>query len=69
MTEEASRIIKNIRQMEVALADPAPNDNLPLGDENLEITTPLSRCLKVLKEKHNAIAKIHRERLEEIKSE
>ncbi|KAL9122513.1 MAG: hypothetical protein Q9187_000931 [Circinaria calcarea] len=67
LTEEAYRIIKTIRQMEASLEDYKPHDDYALEDERLKVTVPLSRCLKGLKEKHNAIAKIHRERFEQVK--
>ena len=68
LTEEAYRIIKTIRQMEASLEDHKPNDDYSPEDEDLKVTVPLSRCIKGLKEKHNAIAKIHRERFEQVKS-
>ena len=69
MTEEAFRIIKTIKQMEASLEDHKPNDDYQLHDDELKVTTPLAGCLQTLKEKHNAIAKIHRERFEQVKSE
>ena len=68
MTEEAYRIIKTIRQMEASLEDEKPHEDYALEDEHLKVFTPLARCLKGLKEKHNSIAKIHRERFEQVKS-
>lgn len=68
MTEEAHRIIKTIKQMEESLEDHKPNDDYQLSDEELKVTTPLAGCLQMLKEKHNTIAKIHRERFEQVKS-
>ena len=68
ITEEAYRIIKTIRQMEASLEDNKAHADYPLEDEHLKVFTPLSRCLKSLKEKHNSIAKAHRERFEQIKS-
>lgn len=68
MTEEAYRIIKTVRQMEASLEDRKPDDKYALEDEELKVTAPLSRCLKGLKEKQNAVAKIHRERFEQVKS-
>ncbi len=61
-------MIKTIKQMEASLEDRAPNDAYQLDDEELKVTVPLTRCLQVLKEKHNTIAKIHRERFEQVKS-
>ena len=68
LAEEACRIIKTIKQMEASLEDHKPVNTLPLEDETLKVTFPLSRCLKGLKEKHITIAKIHREKFEEVKS-
>ena len=68
LTEEAYAIIKSIRQMEGSLEDDKLNKDYPLEDDTLKVTLPLSRCIKNLKEKHNTIAKIHRERFEQVKS-
>ena len=68
LTEEAHRIIKTIRQMEVSLEDEKRNNDYPLEDDELKVTIPLARCIKHLKEKYNTIAKIHRERFEQVKS-
>ena len=68
LTEEAHRILKNIRQMEASLDDNKAREAFQQDDDELKITYPLMRCLQVLKEKHNTIAKIHRERFEEVKS-
>ena len=68
LTEEANQIIKTIRQMEASLEDRGSNDTYQLDDKQLKITVPLNRCLQSLKEKHNAIARIHRERFEQVKS-
>ena len=64
---EANKIIKTIKQMEASLDDSA-NDQYHLDDGDLKVTVPLTQCLHSLKEKHNAIAKIHRERFEQVKS-
>lgn len=68
LTEEANRIIKTIRQMEASLEDPSHNEAYQLEDKELRVTIPLKHCLQNLKEKHNTIAKIHRERFEQVKS-
>ena len=68
LTEEANRIIRTIKQMEASLEDPASKDTYRLDEKELKITIPLTRCLQSLKEKHNAIAKVHRERFEQVKS-
>ncbi|KAF6231828.1 hypothetical protein HO173_009911 [Letharia columbiana] len=67
LTEEAHRMIKTIKQMEASLEDPAPKDAYLLEDTELKVTVPLTRCLQGLKEKRNTIAKIHRERFEQVK--
>ena len=69
LTEEAHQTIKTIKQMESSLEDQAPNDAYKLVDEDLKVTIPLTKCLQGLKEKHNTIAKIHRERFEQVTSE
>ena len=67
MTEEARRMIKTIKQLEASLEDHKPNE-YQLGDNELKVTVPLATCLQTLKEKHNSITKIHRERFEQVKS-
>ena len=68
LTEEAQRIIKTIRQMEASLEDDKVPATYQLDDEDLKVTLPLNRCLQSLKERHNTIAKLHRERFEQVKS-
>lgn len=67
LTEEAHRIIKTIKQMEASLEDHKSNDTYQLDEKDLKVTVPLTRCLQGLKEKYNDIAKIHRERFEQVK--
>ena len=55
--------------MEASLEDRATNDQYQHDQNELTITVPLMRCLQTLKEKHNAVAKVHRERFEQVKSE
>ena len=61
-------MIKTIKQMEASLEDRAPHDAYQLEDKELKVTVPLTRCLQSLKEKHSTIARIHRERFEQVKS-
>lgn len=61
-------MIKTIKQMEASLEDRSPHDAYELEDKELKVTVPLTRCLQSLKEKHNTIARIHRERFEQVKS-
>jgi len=67
MTEDAHRLIKTIRQMESSLDDNKRNSNYD-RDDGLEVTYPLTRCLKELKEKYNTVSKLHRERFEQVRS-
>lgn len=69
LTEEAHRIIKTIKQMEASLEDPKLNNTYQLDNKDLRVTAPLIQCLQGLKEKYNSIAKIHRERFEQVKSQ
>ena len=68
LNEEAHRIIKTIKQMKASLEDRVPNQIYLEEDTELKITVPLTRCLQDLKEKHKTVAKIHRERFEQVKS-
>lgn len=66
MTEEAHRLIKTIKQMEASLDDDKKNPNYEDHDE-AAVSYPLTRCLSALKEKYNAISKMHRERFEQVR--
>jgi hypothetical protein len=68
MIEEAQRIVTAIRQMEASLDDSKSRRDYQAGDDELQITYPLTRCLQVLKEKHTQINRLHRERFEQVKS-
>ncbi|KAF2646167.1 hypothetical protein P280DRAFT_512360 [Massarina eburnea CBS 473.64] len=63
LAEEAERLAKAIRQMEVSLVDNKPDPD----EDDVEISFPLTRCIKDLKAKHSQISKLHRERWEEVK--
>ncbi len=54
--------------MEGSLEDPSADTDYQLDQTELKVAAPLTRCLQSLKEKHNAIARIHRERFEQVKS-
>ena len=62
-------MIKTIKQMEACLEDRKSCEDIQLDNGELKVTMPLKRCLQRLKEKHNNIAKIHRERFEQVKSQ
>jgi protein regulator of cytokinesis 1 len=66
MVDEAERIITLIRQMEMSLDDSRSQRDYENND--LRVTFPVTQCLKVLKEKHKQISKLHRERFEQVKS-
>lgn len=68
LTEEAYKLIKTVRQMEASLEDNKPKDDYALEEGELQVYTPLNRCVKDLKEKYAAIAKVHRERFEQVQS-
>lgn len=61
--------MKTIKQMEASLDDNKPRSNYETDDSNLKVTYPLMRCLQGLKEKYNAVSKLHRERFEQVRSE
>jgi Ase1/PRC1/MAP65 family protein len=66
MTEEATNIIKTIKQMEASLDD-EKDRGYDLGTTGLRVTFPLNECLRDLKEKYNTVARLHRERFEQVK--
>ena len=67
LTEEAQRLVKTIRQMERSLDDTRPDDDYESEQDGLKVTLPLLECIQRLKEKHHTIAKLHRERYEQVK--
>lgn len=69
MEEEAYSLITAMQQMERSLADERANGQFHLDRDELQVTYPLNRCLVSLREKHNAISKLHAERFEQVKSE
>lgn len=69
MIEEARRLIKTIRQLEASLDGTAQPSEHDTGDAELKLFFPLLPCLQALKEKHSIVAKLHRERFEQVKSE
>ncbi|EKG15638.1 Microtubule-associated protein MAP65/ASE1-type [Macrophomina phaseolina MS6] len=66
-TEEAQRLIKTIRQLEASLEGRSVRASCNPGDEELQITYPLARCIQNLKEKHKSLSRQHRERFEQVK--
>ena len=54
--------------MEASLDETKQRNDYELEDENVKVSFPLSRCLQDLKEKHNTVSKLHRERFEQVKS-
>ncbi|KAK5997597.1 Anaphase spindle elongation 1-like protein [Cladobotryum mycophilum] len=65
MIDEAKKIITAIKQMEASLEDSKHRRDFS-GEEELKITYPLIRCLQALREKHSHIAKLHKERFEQV---
>jgi protein regulator of cytokinesis 1 len=64
LTEEAQRLITTIRQMERAIDDTKHDDEY---ETEQDVTYPLLACIQTLKEKHHTVAKLHRERFEQVK--
>src|ERR1700761_5866448 len=67
MTEDASNLITTIKQMQTSLDGPTNDRGYHSDDADLKVSYPLTRCLKSLKEKHDQISKLHRERFEQVK--
>ncbi|UPX14755.1 Microtubule bundling protein [Ascochyta rabiei] len=65
MTEEAQRLIETIKQMDASLNDNKTSPKYNKGEP--KVTYPLTRCLKTLKEKYNAVHKQHQERFEQVR--
>lgn len=68
LVDEAKRCITAIRQMEASL-DGSKQLRRSYDDDELHITYPLTRCLQLLREKHSHVARLHKERFEQVKSE
>lgn len=68
MTEEASHLVKTIKQMEASLDDSRRDAQYDLGDEEMKVTYPLNECMQSLKDRYNTVAKRHRERFEQVRS-
>lgn len=66
LTNEAQNIITTIKQMEKSLEDERDHA-YELNAQDMRITYPLIDCLRNLKEKHNTISRLHRERFEQVK--
>ncbi|KAH8894866.1 hypothetical protein GQ53DRAFT_67656 [Thozetella sp. PMI_491] len=64
MIDEAQKTITTIRQMEASLDD---NNSRHPEDDDLKVTYPLTRCIQYLREKHEQIRRLHRERFEQVK--
>ncbi|KAL3467824.1 microtubule associated protein-domain-containing protein [Aspergillus heterothallicus] len=67
MTEEAHKLIDAIKQMEESLVDEKANGQYNLDHNDLRVTYPLNRCLAFLREQHNAVSKLHRQRYEQVR--
>lgn len=67
MTEEAQRLIKTIKQMQDSMDDSKTGTRFK--NDDTQVTYPLTRCLKALKEKYNSVAKQYQERFEQIRSQ
>lgn len=65
MVDEAKKMISTIRQMEQSLDDSVRRSR---DADDLAITYPLNTCLVALKDKHNQVRRLHKERYEQVKS-
>ena len=54
--------------MEASLEDQQSNSAYQLNNQDLKVSVPLTHCLQALKEKHSTLAKVHRERFEQVQS-
>ncbi|KAF2104911.1 hypothetical protein NA57DRAFT_29678 [Rhizodiscina lignyota] len=67
MAEEANNLITTIKQMQISLDGAKDDHSYHVDDEDLKVTYPLTQCLQALKEKHNVVSKLHRERYEQVR--
>jgi protein regulator of cytokinesis 1 len=68
MTEEAHRLIQTIKDMEASLEDNKNSSSYGDNHGDVQVTYPLTRCVQSLKEKYNAVNKMHRERFQQVRS-
>lgn len=68
MLEEARRIITTVRQMQASLDGRTNRHSYQPDDEELRISYPLTKCLQILKEKHQSVSREHRARFEQVQS-
>jgi len=54
--------------MEQSLDDVKNKDQYSAQNDSLKITYPLNESLRMLKEKHRTVAKLHQERYEQVRS-
>ena len=54
--------------MEMSLSDERANGKYELNRDELRVTYPLNRCIAFLREKSDAMGRLHRERFEQVKS-
>ncbi|KAK2871667.1 hypothetical protein FQN49_002956 [Arthroderma sp. PD_2] len=66
MMEEAHQLKTTIKQMEASL-DGATRSSREFDSREIQISYPLNRCLEALKEKHQAVSKLHHERFKQVK--
>ncbi|GLA45240.1 hypothetical protein AnigIFM63604_003680 [Aspergillus niger] len=67
MEDEAQNLIEAIQHMEKSLVDEKANGQYQLDHNELRISYPLNRCLAFLREEHNALSKLHKERFEQVR--
>ncbi|KAL7945799.1 microtubule associated domain-containing protein [Trichoderma barbatum] len=66
MIDEAKKIVTATRQMEASLDDSKSRRKNSNG-ESMKITYPLMQCLETLKERHDQVKRLHRERLGQVR--
>ncbi|KAK2740120.1 hypothetical protein FQN57_006235 [Myotisia sp. PD_48] len=66
LLDKTRQLITTIKQMESSL-DGTSLDSRDKDDSKMQVTYPLNRSLNLLKEKHSAVSKLHRERFEQVK--
>jgi protein regulator of cytokinesis 1 len=65
LAQEAEKLITDMKHMQISLEGKSAGDHI---DADLAITYPLQACLQNLKQRHQAVHKVHRERYEQVKS-
>ncbi|KAI5294760.1 hypothetical protein KEM52_003261 [Ascosphaera acerosa] len=67
LIDKANGLIQTINHMQASLDDPELTRHINSGNQELEITYPLTRCIDDLQQRLAAVSELHQQRFEEVK--